>query len=234
MENKASALSIVILDGLGLALIGAGVGLAHSETLAPEKALALCNAGGLFLVLSLFAVVRVVMHRVGKAAGLALFVVFAGGLAALAASSPLAKLPWINDISTDVEAPPPIALHSPGAAPPIEPPLPAEFVPQIKRAYPDLKPLAVKQPPAAVLEQAAMALTAMPGVSQVHIDRGAGLVQAVQVTPLMRFRDDITVRVKADGAGSRVDVRSRSRVGKSDLGANAARIRHVLAALSKS
>ena len=45
------------------------------------------------------------------------------------------------------------------------------------------------------------------------------------------FKDDIVVRVRPEGAGSRVDVRSMSRVGLSDLGANAARVRAFLARL---
>jgi len=44
----------------------------------------------------------------------------------------------------------------------------------------------------------------------------------------LRFRDDITIRVRPAASGSRVDVRSRSRVGRDDLGANAARIRRFL------
>ncbi|MGZ4895356.1 MAG: DUF1499 domain-containing protein, partial [Candidatus Angelobacter sp.] len=43
------------------------------------------------------------------------------------------------------------------------------------------------------------------------------------------FKDDIVVRIAADGNGSRVDVRSLSRIGKSDVGANARRVRDYLA-----
>jgi len=45
------------------------------------------------------------------------------------------------------------------------------------------------------------------------------------------FHDDIVVRVRPDGSGSRVDVRSVSRVGRSDLGTNARRILRFLEAL---
>ena len=44
----------------------------------------------------------------------------------------------------------------------------------------------------------------------------------------MGFRDDVVIRVSAAGAGTRVDMRSASRYGLSDFGANAARIRSLL------
>jgi len=49
---------------------------------------------------------------------------------------------------------------------------------------------------------------------------------------MVRFKDDVVVRVAPATNGSRIDVRSVSRVGRSDLGANARRIRMFLTALS--
>ena len=48
------------------------------------------------------------------------------------------------------------------------------------------------------------------------------------------FKDDIVIRIVAEGNGSRLDIRSMSRVGKSDLGKNAERIRKFLAALKEA
>ncbi|WP_444930438.1 DUF1499 domain-containing protein [Microbulbifer sp. SSSA002] len=63
---------------------------------------------------------------------------------------------------------------------------------------------------------------------------GQGHLEAVAKTPLLGFSDDIVVRVSAErGGGSRVDVRSSSRVGVSDLGANGKRIRRFLEALHR-
>lgn len=62
-------------------------------------------------------------------------------------------------------------------------------------------------------------------------DKRRGHLEAVDRTPLLGFRDDVVVRVRAKGEGSRVDVRSSSRVGKSDLGTNARRIREFLSEL---
>ena len=56
-------------------------------------------------------------------------------------------------------------------------------------------------------------------------DRNAGIVEAVATTAIMGFRDDVVIRVRTNAAGSLVDLRSVSRVGVGDLGANAARIR---------
>ncbi len=61
----------------------------------------------------------------------------------------------------------------------------------------------------------------------------AGRIEATDTTWLFGFADDIVVRVAADGAaGSRIDVRSKSRIGSSDLGVNAARIRRFLRQLA--
>jgi uncharacterized protein (DUF1499 family) len=62
-------------------------------------------------------------------------------------------------------------------------------------------------------------------------DRDAGIIEATDSTFWYGFTDDIVIRVRAEGTGARVDVRSVSRVGRSDLGANAARMRPYLASL---
>lgn len=55
-----------------------------------------------------------------------------------------------------------------------------------------------------------------------------GYIEAVARTPIMGFRDDIAVRIRAVGQGARVDVRSASRYGRIDFGTNAARVRALL------
>src|SRR5207245_9904456 len=54
--------------------------------------------------------------------------------------------------------------------------------------------------------------------------RRIGRIEAVARTPIMGFREDLSIRVTPDGEGSRVDIRSSSRYFESDLGSNAARI----------
>ena len=55
-----------------------------------------------------------------------------------------------------------------------------------------------------------------------------GLVEAIARTPILGFRDDVAVRVRATQDGARIDVRSASRYGRHDLGGNAARVRALI------
>ena len=64
----------------------------------------------------------------------------------------------------------------------------------------------------------------------VAADEAAGRMEAVATTLWFGFKDDVTVRIVPTAKGSRIDVRSRSRVGRSDIGANADRIRNFLTA----
>lgn len=63
-------------------------------------------------------------------------------------------------------------------------------------------------------------------------NRDQGLIEAVATVPVFRFRDDVTITISAEAGAAVVNVRSRSRVGKSDLGENARRIRRFQAALA--
>ncbi|HEU0306092.1 MAG TPA: DUF1499 domain-containing protein, partial [Lysobacter sp.] len=72
------------------------------------------------------------------------------------------------------------------------------------------------------------------GWELVAADATAGRIEATDTTLWFGFKDDIVVRVEAEGSGSRIDVRSLSRVGKSDVGTNAKRIHAYLQALGSS
>jgi len=63
---------------------------------------------------------------------------------------------------------------------------------------------------------------------------GEGRLEATATTAWFGFKDDVVVRIRAEGSGSRVDVRSLSRIGVSDLGTNAARVRAFLGRLRAS
>jgi uncharacterized protein (DUF1499 family) len=58
--------------------------------------------------------------------------------------------------------------------------------------------------------------------------RRDGQIEAVARTPIMGFRDDVSIRIRPDDDGSRIDVRSASRYGRHDFGGNASRIRSLL------
>lgn len=138
--------------------------------------------------------------------------------------------PVINDVSTNLEDPPVFTRSQHPAA------LPDHVKRACSKAYGHLQPLVVPGGSSAeVFAAARRAAGALPRASVVHEDAGAGVLELLDVTRLMRFKDDVAVRVRqvpgGGGSGIAVDVRSASRLGKGDLGANAARIDTYLAAL---
>jgi uncharacterized protein (DUF1499 family) len=102
---------------------------------------------------------------------------------------------------------------------------------QQKRGYPDLGPATFAAPPDRVLAAAEVAARERAW-EIVAVVPAEGRLEATASTPWFGFKDDVVVRVERAGTGSRVDVRSKSRVGRSDLGVNARRIRDFLAALA--
>lgn len=143
-------------------------------------------------------------------------------------------VPPIHDITTDFADPPqfvalqPARQDAPNGAAYGGP----EIAAQQQKAYADIRPLALKAPPAQTLQHAIDAARAL-GWEVVSTDAASGRVEATDTTWWFGFKDDIVVRVRPDAAGgSRVDVRSVSRVGESDLGANAARVRKYLSKLA--
>lgn len=99
-----------------------------------------------------------------------------------------------------------------------------------KQAFPDIAPARLDKP----LDQAfAVALGAVRkmGWTIVGTDGERGRIEATDRTFWYGFTDDIVVRVSADGSGSRIDVRSKARIGKGDFGTNARRVRAYLAAV---
>jgi uncharacterized protein (DUF1499 family) len=98
--------------------------------------------------------------------------------------------------------------------------------------YPDIQPQTFPQSTEQVFDAAAAVGRGL-GWDLTEENRATGVIQAVATTRLARFKDDVTVSVTRAGDGTQVNVRSRSRVGKGDLGANARRIRLFQAALAK-
>jgi uncharacterized protein (DUF1499 family) len=136
---------------------------------------------------------------------------------------PGSDLPRINDITTDLADPPAFASDPAGAGRDMS--YPAGNASEVKRGYPDLAPIRVSSDPAralALAEETARGL----GWEVVAVDPAAGTLLARDTSKLFQFVDDVVVRVRpAESGGAIVDVRSKSRVGQGDLGANAARIR---------
>jgi uncharacterized protein (DUF1499 family) len=145
-------------------------------------------------------------------------------------------VPPIHDISTDTDDPPAFVavIARREATRASNPPeyAGAEIAAQQKAAYPDLVTLRVEAPPDQAFASARTAAQSL-GWEIVAADAAEGRLEATDTTRWFGFKDDVVVRVRPDGAGSRVDVRSKSRVGRSDVGANAARIRAFRDALKR-
>ena len=195
-----------------------------------------------------FQMMRWAVYAGVAGAALALVALLLGprrGLAALALALGLgaAVPPWqvqrsamgkppIHDITTDTDDPPPFVAVVPlrrDARNPVEYGGP-EIAAQQRKAYPDIAPLSVPVPPAQAFERAERAARAQ-GWEIVAAVPAEGRIEATDTTRWFGFKDDVVIRVRPEGAGSRVDVRSVSRVGRGDVGANARRIREFLEAL---
>jgi uncharacterized protein (DUF1499 family) len=142
------------------------------------------------------------------------------------------KLPAISDITTDTANPPRfdvlVRLRPRGRT---DYPGPAVAALQ-HTAYPELAPLDLDVPPKAAYDAALALVTKRKwyiGDARAPTPgRRDGVIEAVARTPIMGFRDDVVIRLSPLGQGTRIDMRSASRVGAHDFGANASRIRSLL------
>lgn len=133
--------------------------------------------------------------------------------------------PPIHDISTDMDDPPlfvTAAQQRGEGANTLD--IKPDFMAQQKTGYPDIATTRSSLPPAEAFDRALQVASEM-GWEVYHQDAGTGIIEAVDTTAIMQFKDDVVIRVRAGAGGSEIDLRSVSRVGLSDLGANAARIR---------
>ncbi len=145
-------------------------------------------------------------------------------------------LPALNDITTDIDNPPAfsrsrLALDARGGHVPPEPPL--EQRKAQREAYAGLTPIITDLPPLEAFDLALKAANALGWRIVEAIPPGAragvGRIEAIATTPILRFQDDVTIRIRARVNGARIDLRSASRIGRHDLGTNAARIAAYLA-----
>lgn len=189
---------------------------------------------GIAILLALFAFVAIWRHGLtglGRAIlGLLL------GLMLLAYPAYLGlralKLPAISDITTDPGNPPrfdtlarqrPTGRNAyPGAA----------TAALQREAYPDIVPLQLSLPPRTAYTVAlAVMIKRKWQIAETQpptAGRRDGVIEATARSTLMGFRDDVVIRVSPFGSGSRIDLRSASRYGLHDFGANAARLRSLL------
>ena len=144
------------------------------------------------------------------------------------------RVPPIHDISTDTKNPPrfisilPLRKNAANLseyAGPEAAKLQHEF-------YPDIQPVFIALPPTKAFEQALRAVLEMKW-QIIDANESQGRIEATATTKWFRFKDDVIIRIERTDGRSRIDIRSVSRVGKSDLGANAKRIRAYIKALKE-
>ena len=186
------------------------------------------------LVLAVIAIIVGARQRSGMSTAvtaLVLALIALGSLGALAWTA--ARVPRIHDVTTDTEHPPPFVAVLPlraGALNPVEYGGPA-IAAQQHQGYADIAPLTLIVSPGRAFDRALAAVQAL-GWELVASDPASGRIEATDTTFWFGFKDDVVIRVSPTPNGSRVDVRSLSRVGGSDIGTNAARIRTYLKTLN--
>lgn len=138
-------------------------------------------------------------------------------------------IPWprINDITTTPENPPRFVQS--GIAD-----YPKKNAEKQRAGYPDLAPLISTQSANDVFKKILKEAEFMPNWEIRHTDSTSMRVEILAITPLLRFKDDVVIEVRSGANGTNeVHMRSRSRLGKSDLGANAKRIQEFFDRLKK-
>lgn len=138
------------------------------------------------------------------------------------------QVPAIHDITTDTVTPPLFTYALTKRHPSHNSTdYSSENIALQAAAYSYIKPLVLSLPPSKALMLVQDTVKELGW--QVHnVDSVAGVIEAYDTSPMLGFVDDIIIRITVDGQGSRIDVRSASRIGVSDLGANAQRIRAFL------
>lgn len=139
------------------------------------------------------------------------------------------SVPPIHDITTDMQDPPAFVDIAPLRA---DAPNPVsyegeEIASQQREAYPDLQTIELSIPADEAFARAAAAARAQ-GWEMVAEAPADGRIEASDTTFWFGFIDDVVIRIEPRQGGSVLDIRSKSRVGRSDVGANAARIRQFL------
>lgn len=207
-----------------------GTAFSHARLLA----MPLLIAGAVTILLSLIGFFT-------KRAGSALFGLVAGVLALACGLGPVmmkhnaGKVPPIHDITTDTQNPPAFIAVVPlreAEGAPNPPGYDAGQTAQQLEAYPDLVTVTVSEPYGVAYDAALVVLGKM-GMDVVAADREAGRIEASHTSLWWGFTDDVVIRFNREADPLTIDMRSKSRIGMSDVGANAARIEKFFDLLEK-
>ena len=235
-SSRVAALAAAVA-GAGAALALTAVVCAHFAVVAPFTGFRAFLLGNLLALIGLILGAFGLRATRGGVRGRdrAWFAVGVGALALglmLAGALPGRGAPRINDFTTNPADPPTFeyATRDP-ATRGRDYSYPAGFAEQQRAAYPDLAPIALALPPDRAFAAALQAVEKL-GLTVTLSDQARGVIEARATSRLFRFVDDVAIRIRPKDGGSVVDIRSKSRVGKGDLGANADRIRAIAAELA--
>ena len=217
---------------VGIILFGLGPLAARFGVVPPVAGFGVFALGGLLGIVTL--VWGGISALRGNSSWLAPGVGLVVTAAFLALALPSRSYPPYNDFTTDTDDPP--AFRKTMELPANrgrDMTYPGGVVTEAqRRAYPDLQSLDVAEPPGQAFTRAHEAAKQLPNCEIILADRHAGMIEGVAVTSVFRFKDDFVIRVRARDGGSRIDMRSKSRDGRGDIGANAKRIRAYFATLA--
>ncbi len=233
---------LLILAAIGAASSGFGYRLGLWPVLAGFSILfAAAFLAAIAVILGLVVFVSAVRAREMRRSAVAVVVIVAGAsIAALPVSyfEAAKNVPRIHDITTDTEDPPQFMALAPlrAASPNGIAYGGAEIAAAQKLAYSDIAPAQFQNPPDQVFTAAMAAVQDMGmeiAASNPPSPSQAGLIEATATSFWFGFKDDVAIRIRqAPEGGTRLDIRSASRVGLSDIGANARRIRVFLRSLN--
>lgn len=223
----ASKLQLIALCLAVLAMLGQKLGVLPFKLAFPGFGIALL----IVIVLGLFALLAFIWSLIKsndaiRGPSLRMLLIGLLPLAVVAAVvGPGLSAPPIHDISTDLSDPP-VFVVAKAARTVDENSTDYEgevIAKQQREAYPELKPIDSSLDLNAAYDRSITLIEEL-GWAVLAEDRSSGRIEAVQESALFGFKDDIVIRIRAQSEGTRIDLRSNSRVGVGDLGANAARI----------
>ncbi len=228
--SRRSASFALVLAVFGILLARSGVvgGWAGVAVLAVALAVAVAALG--FAVRAAVVIWQKGWRGTGRALG-----GFVLALLILAYPSYLAsramRLPWLNDVSTDLVAPPPFSASASARAARggfAHADASAQIRDAQRRAYPGVQPTMLDLDPDAAYKLVLQTVQArrwrIVEASPPKGRFGVGHIDAITTSRIMGLPADLAIRVRPEGGQTRVDIRSASRLEQTDLGTNAARI----------
>lgn len=226
----------VLVTFISLAIFVAGMLLANREVISPMTGLIMFALGGVLGLVAIGLSIAVIfVHQAFPVAmvGLIGFLPFITVMGAMADGY---RFPMINDVTTNLEDVPAFthAQTLPANAG-RDLAYPDAFKEQVAQWYPELGSRTFNVPREQMFDRVVRHITA-PGsrMEVTYQNADQGIIEGIAVSRMFRWRDDFVIRLRAVDGKTVVDMRSKSREGRSDMGANAKRIKKFLESLPET